>query len=349
MEKDLQFTPHRELGNVQKGNQHVKWGQFGAENTDEKLASVRLRRNVLQLGGEPKFALTKSDRFFTIGSCFARGLENILMGKKLAVESFTQDFLKWRTINENTTPLGATNRYNTASIANDFRWHLDPESTFPKAAFLEAANGLFTDPHMNPTLAPASVEELMERRRIWGQVFGRMPDVDVVILTLGLVEAWYDHETELVLNSAPDPRAIRRDRDRFSFVKLNFSDNLENLEAIRAVLSNVCKPGFRMVVTVSPVPLMRTFTDQDIIVANCYSKSTLRSAAQEFADRHDNVAYFPSYEIAINSDPKEVWHPTDRRHVNGAFSKQIMRQFFETYFTDVVLGNELEYTIKQLG
>jgi len=344
----VKVIAHKDLAKIQKGNRFVKWGNFGVDNTDEKLACVRLAENIFQVGGMSKFKLSKNDNFFMIGSCFARGLERILMSRKLIVSSYTEDFLKWRPANENVTPLGATNRYNTGSIANDFRWHLDKSSTFPEDSFLEISAGLFTDPHMNPTLAPGSVNELIERRDIWASVFDRLSKVNVVIITLGLVEAWYDHKTGLVLNSAPDPRAIRKDRGRFAFVKLGFQDNLNNLNEIHRLLSKVCPDDFRMVVTVSPVPLMRTFTDQDIVVANQYSKNCLRTVAQEFSDTHDNVAYFPSYEIAINSNPDLVWEPSDRRHVKGDFSVEIMKQFFDLFFEDIKFDRSVKYGIKRL-
>lgn len=344
----MKIFAYRDLSKIQKGNRFVKWGNFGVDNVDEKLACVRLAEDVFQVGGVRKFTLSKRDNFFTIGSCFARALEDIFISSKLNVSSYTDDFLKWRTINEHVMALGATNRYNTGAIANDFRWHLDEGITFPEDAFLKISDDLYTDPHMNPTLAPGSLEELKERRRVWASVFERLSNVNVVIITLGLIEAWYDEKTELILNSAPDQRAIRKEPKRFSFVKLGFQDNLDNLNEVYHLLSKVCPKNFRMVVTVSPVPMARTFTCQDIVVANQYSKNCLRAVAQEFSDMHENVAYFPSYEIALNSNPDRVWEPSDRRHVKGDFSVEIVQQFFAMYFDDVKFSHGFKHNIKQL-
>ena len=344
----MKHIPHRELAKSRKGNAFIKWGNFGVENTDEKLACVRLKENVFIAGGQPKFKLSKNDTFFTIGSCFARGLESILLSRKLNVASHTDGFLKWRTVNETVTPLGATNRYNTGSIVNEFRWHINPDYQFSDELFLKIGDDLYTDPHMNPTLAPASVLELRERRAIWKTIFDRLNNVNVVIITLGLVEVWYDHYMNTVLNSAPDPRAVRADRDRFSFSKLGFKDNFDNLTEVLSLLKSICPLNFRLIITVSPVPLMRTFTAQDIVIANQYSKNCLRTVAQEFADEHENVDYFPSYEIAINSNPENTWEPSDRRHVRGDFSKEIMKQFFKMYFEDLNFDDSAEYGIKRL-
>jgi GSCFA family len=44
----------------------------------------------------------------------------------------------------------------------------------------------------------------------------------------------------------------------------------------------------------------------DIVVANTWAKSLLRAVAQEWAQAHNNIDYFPSYEIVKNSDRAAV-------------------------------------------
>lgn len=90
------------------------------------------------------------------------------------------------------------------------------------------------------------------------------------------------------------------------------------------------KPNLRMIITVSPVPLNRTFTNQDVIVANTTSKSTLRSAAHAFCEATERVDYFPSFEAAMYSEPSIVWEG-DRRHVTDFMVGEIIRIFMERY------------------
>lgn len=52
----------------------------------------------------------------------------------------------------------------------------------------------------------------------------------------------------------------------------------------------------KKIFTVSPIPLNFTFTDNDIVVANKYSKSMLRASVEQFID-NKNIFYFPSFEI----------------------------------------------------
>ena len=55
--------------------------------------------------------------------------------------------------------------------------------------------------------------------------------------------------------------------------------------------------GIKVVITVSPVPLLATFTNEDCVVANELSKSTLRAVAGYFTNKYEYVDYFPAYEM----------------------------------------------------
>lgn len=70
-----------------------------------------------------------------------------------------------------------------------------------------------------------------------------------------------------------------------------------------------------MIVTVSPVPLTATYRDADVMTANCYSKSVLRTAAEEITQTFDFVHYFPSFESITLSD-RSVAYTDDEIHVS---------------------------------
>ena len=62
--------------------------------------------------------------------------------------------------------------------------------------------------------------------------------------------------------------------------------------------------------------LFTTFTDQDVLIANCYSKSVLRAAAEAVVAENDRVDYFPAYESVTLSNRDLAWqdnlhHPQD--------------------------------------
>jgi hypothetical protein len=75
---------------------------------------------------------------------------------------------------------------------------------------------------------------------------------------------------------------------------------------------------------------MATFSPDDVVLANCYSKSLLRTVAQQWSAKHENVHYFPSYEIVQNSERAVAWEE-DLRHVNEKVANHIMSLFLDSY------------------
>jgi len=328
--KPISFSAAR---NNQRVNPASTWFAEGkASGSVELYAFDRLGSDFFNVHCVPRFSLSAEGYYFMIGSCFARGLESVLAGNGFTVRSVSKEFDRFNHSGVG-TPLGATNRYNTGAILNEFRWALDPASPFPEQAVVDIDGELSFDPHMNPTLKLADRATTLERRNIYTGVMRQVATADVIIITLGLVEVWYDTRVGVVTNVTPDPRVVRQDPERFVFRRLTYVENLDNLEAVHALLAEFGKAGHKIIVTVSPVPLMTTFTDEDVVVANSYSKNTLRAVATDFMERHDNVDYFPSYEIVMNTDPKAAWIP-DRRHVRGDLANQIMKLFISRWITE---------------
>ena len=279
---------------------------------------------------EPKFKFVRDDKFYAIGSCFARGIEHALTHRGVAVESAAPEFAKFQPVNKEVTGLGFTNKYNTFSILNELRWALDPEAVFPKESMIQVTQSTWFDPHCTPTLQLAGFVETLNRRALMQTVAKRVAHCRAVVITLGLVEVWRDVETDVYTNSTPVRSVLKAHPNRYEFHLTSFAENWDNLEAIHVLLTRYGHPDLRIVITVSPVPLMATFSTMDVVVANTYGKSLLRAVAHEWAAAHDNVDYFPSYEIVQNSDRAAVWE-SDLRHVTGAGVQHIIELFVQKY------------------
>jgi hypothetical protein len=122
---------------------------------------------------------------------------------------------------------------------------------------------------------------------------------------------------------------------RYEFKVSRYAENLANLERIHEIMARY-NPACRLLVTISPVNLWATFRkDLDVISASCNSKSTLRAVADEFTLRHENVFYFPAFEMATIYQPLSgLTYFSDGRenyHVNKSTVKFIMRHFFKFY------------------
>ena len=315
-----------------EGNKFSRWHRKDAvpEEADGKLAFQRLRKPLFTPSILPGFKMRREDKLFAIGSCFARGVEAALLGRKMQVLSAAPEFASFQPSAKGLAGLGCTNKYNTYSIYNELRWALDPEARFPRDSIVDVGSGLYYDPHTNPDLPLADLNETLRRRSIIQLVSSRIAQCRVVIITLGLVEVWRDKIANTFINTAPIHEALSSHADRYEFQISDFGQNLTNLEQVHALLSQFGHPDFHVVVTVSPVPLMATFSTQDVVIANTYSKSMLRAVAQEWAAAHENVHYFPSYEIVLNSERTVIWEE-DLRHVRGPVVHHIIGIFLEHY------------------
>jgi GSCFA family len=278
----------------------------------------------------PKFKFSRDDKFYAIGSCFARGIENALAGRKVIVESAAPEFAKLQPANKEPSGLGFLNKYNTYSILNELRWALDSNAVFPRDSIVQSTKTTWYDPHTNPTLELVGLEETLERRALMQTITKRIKDCRVVIVTLGLAEVWRDVKADVFINRTPIPSLVKTEPDRYEFQLSSFAQNWANLEMIHRLLTTYGHSDVHIIVTVSPVPLMNTFSTMDIVVANSWAKSLLRAVSQEWATAHSNVDYFPSYEIVQNSDRGEMWED-DLRHVKGPGVQHIVELFLRTY------------------
>ncbi len=60
---------------------------------------------------------------------------------------------------------------------------------------------------------------------------------------------------------------------RFTVRRLSYEECLQGMRDTLALLRSAGKPEKHFLVTTSPVPMVRTFTHDDVLIANTYSKS----------------------------------------------------------------------------
>ena len=90
-------------------------------------------------------------------------------------------------------------------------------------------------------------------------------------------------------------------------------------------------PQARIILTVSPVPLIATYTDTDVLSATTYSKAVLRAVADDLARDFSNVFYFPSYEIITGAFNKGGYFEPDLRSVRREGVDHVMRVFRQLF------------------
>lgn len=99
----------------------------------------------------------------------------------------------------------------------------------------------------------------------------------------------------------------------------------------------IADPALRVILTVSPVPLIATATNTRVLAATVYSKSLLRVVAEEATSRYNNVSYFPAYEIATDPQAPEDFFELDRREPSQKAIDTIMSALLAR--CDVIKGD----------
>lgn len=330
------------VSNYENYLERARWVSKGSLNPD-LFAFHRLRKDIFRPVITNDMHFSEESKFFAMGSCFAREVEHALSGLGIDALSLVKpgDPINFR-------KGGYTNRYNTYSMLNEIKFAFG-EMNFDHRSIVatDDSGTKFLDLHSHPAGGYVSFDEALARRKFLMEYFSRLSRIDVFVVTLGLVETWFDHETQQYINVSPaSGNLFKRYKDRFEFRVLSHAENIANLEEIYSILKTKGSRDIKIIVTTSPVPLLATFSDRDVVIANTYSKSTLRSCAEHWCWSHPGeIEYFPSYEMAINSNPDLVWE-ADRIHVKPVFVRQIMKTFLSNYIQGwkLLLNNSPEET-----
>ena len=285
---------------------------------------------IYPLPDNPQLSITRKTPIASMGSCFAREIKRRLLQREynyISEETHHPAAIHasaaWERV-YSTFCLRQIFEYTFETWQPDLRWWIAPKS------------GKVQDPYRRTIVYDSLAEAEKDFASHIKHSRRALKQAEVLILTLGLTEIWQDHIDQSVI-SLPSGPYVREggDMSRYKFRVSRYAENLENLERIHEIMDKH-NPGCKLLMTVSPVNLWATFRqDLDVISASCNSKSTLRAVADEFVARHDNVFYFPAFEMATIYQPLsgQTYFADGREnyHVNKATVKFIMRHFFDYY------------------
>ncbi|HEY5411845.1 MAG TPA: GSCFA domain-containing protein [Caulobacteraceae bacterium] len=281
---------------------------------------------------QPSFRIRPDETVFTIGSCFARNIEQHLadVGCRVPMLELHLPADEW-----NGGANGAMNKFHPPAFRQCLEWTAGVRDRGGQVSWedceglaFDFGDGRFFDMDMAPT-PPVSRERFIERRQHIYEVFSAAFSADCLMITPGLIEAWRDRTTGRYIHEPPTQKAMVARRDRWEFEILSYDQCLTDLLAAIDVV-RARNPGVRILITTSPVPMSTTFSGQDIRVANAYSKSVLRAVCGAASFERHGVDYFPSYESATLTPPDRVWEP-DRIHVAGGFVGKIVTHMLDHY------------------
>ncbi|MDP5220298.1 GSCFA domain-containing protein [Ruegeria sp. 2205SS24-7] len=185
-------------------------------------------------------------------------------------------------------------------------------------------NGRARDP-FRPAIEPdgfADIDELeADRRYLLSQVASMLDQTDLFVFTLGLTEAWESIEDGVALPTCPGTVGGTFDTDKYRFKNFDYEETLQDMNAFIA-LAREKNPQMKFLLTVSPVPLTATATDQHVLPATLYSKSVLRAVAGALSQKHDFVDYFPSYELIASHPMRAMYYIPNLRKLQPRASRR---------------------------
>ena len=276
-------------------------------------------------------AIGRGEKVATMGSCFAQHIARHIQASGLdyfVPERAPLAMSREDAVAHNYGTFSA--RYgNVYTVRQAIQLFDRASSAFVWEDDVWTAQGGYVDafrPRIDPIPKESPDEVLADRvahlesvRRVFGEA-------DWIVFTLGLTEAWRSRVTGAVYPLAPGVAGGAFDPHEHEFVNFTVAEVRDDLAGLLDRLRTV-NPRAKVILTVSPVPLMATYEPRHVLQSTVVSKAILRVAADEIERRYGNVIYFPSYEIITSPAAAGRYYADDLREVTPVGVAHVMRVF----------------------
>jgi hypothetical protein len=206
----------------------------------------------------------------------------------------------------------------------------------------EGERGSYYDalrPNVEPEGLESPGEVIAHREYHLERVREMFETMDLFIFTMGLTEAWQHKESGIVYPMAPGTIAGDYLPERYNFKNYRFDEVMRHFLEFKDLIHSKRAAGKpRFLLTVSPVPLTATATENHVMVATAYSKAVLRAVAGELSATHSDIDYFPSYEIVSNPWARDFFYESNLRSVKQTGVDAVMLTFAHEYFSTGLNG-----------
>jgi hypothetical protein len=309
-------NPYRQLPD------HAFWKRSVAEIDESEVDPIV----------EAPFRIGREDLIATAGSCFAQHISRTLvrLGYRYLV---SEPESEGGGENYGVFPARFGNIYTCRQLLQTF------DRAYALLRPLDVAwtrpDGALVDPFRPQIQAAgfAGEEELLaDRKRHLACVRAMFEGCDVFVFTLGLTEGWRSTRDGSVFPVAPGVSGGEPGPD-YEFHNFSAEESTADLVAFIRKLRAV-NPDVRIVLTVSPVPLVATYEPRHVLVSNTWSKAVLRVVAGQAAAAEPGVCYFPSYEIITGAQTHGRYFAPDLRSVTEAGVERVMGLFGRHFLGD---------------
>jgi hypothetical protein len=149
---------------------------------------------------------------------------------------------------------------------------------------------------------------------------------DVFVFTLGLTEGWISTRDGAVFPLAPGVVRVAANGEDYVFKNFSVAEMVADFRTFLVKLRTV-NATVRVILTVSPVPLIATYEERHVLVSNTYSKAALRVVVEEVTRGDLGICYFPSYEIITGAHSRGRFFSDDLRQVTDDGVTRVMSVF----------------------
>lgn len=287
-------------------------------------------------GPSAAFTIARDARVATAGSCFAQHVARALS------EAGFHHYLS-ETATDDLSPAEAAERqygiysarYGNVYTARQLLQLFDRAygRFVPELSAWTRPDGRLVDP-FRPLVEPEGFSDAAalsaSRVQHLAAVRAMFETLDVFVFTLGLTEGWVNRADGAMLPVAPGVAGGSFDPEHHAFVNARAGEVRDDMRAFLERLFAV-NHGARVILTVSPVPLIATYADRHVLVSNTYSKAALRVAAEEICAAEARAVYFPAYEIVTSTANAARYYDDDLRSVTPAAVAHVMRVFLGAF------------------
>lgn len=249
---------------------------------------------------EPKIELTS--QLLSLGSCFSDSI-----GEKLALNKFKANY----------NPFGVL--FNPISIFKLLELAIKQEQPNPHH-YIEQ-EGLWKHFDFHSQFSLESKDELQVLLNLTlNRVREYLANTDVLILTFGTAWVHQLQETnEIVANCHKVPNA------QFTKRLLELSELEKGFDSLVAILPK----KIRILLTVSPIRHIK-----EGLTLNQVSKSILRLFCHHAVEHHQQVSYFPSYELLLDDLRDYRFYKDDLIHPSDFAISYIWEKFMLAHFSE---------------
>ena len=279
-----------------------------------------------------KFNIRPNTRIATAGSCFAQHITRHLkkngykiIDQELAPPGLPDDLHQKYGFSMYSARYG--NIYTVKQLlqlAQEVAGERKPEN------YIWKKNGKYFDA-LRPAVEPEGYDtgqEVIEHRDFHIErvkdVFKKM---NLFIFTLGLTEMWVHKDSGTVYPTAPGTICGEFDDNIYEFKNAKFREIINDFNQFKATVRKIRSDRpFRMILTVSPVPLTATASGKHVLVSTIHSKSILRAVAGQLSTS-PRIDYFPSFEIVNNPRLHPENFKENLRSVRDETVEMVMKHF----------------------